>query len=88
MKQDRKNALPLEKAFSKQIKIELVERGMSQVQLAEKINIDRVTLNRYLNNKVSFGHQELINIADAFGMSLSELIRRAEARLPGQDQTL
>lgn len=88
MKQDEKSAHPKEQALSKQIKVELIERDMTQTELAERIGVGRVVMNRYLNGRSSFGFAQLLSIADVFEMDLSELIRRSEARLPEQDQTL
>lgn len=74
-------ARPLEAAMAKQIKIELAEREMTQAQLAQKIGIGRVVMSRYLNGHSTFDYPHLIDIADTFGVDLSELIHRAEARL-------
>lgn len=68
--------------MAKQIRVELTERDMTQAQLAERLGIGRVVLSRYLNGHSTFGHSQLIDIADIFDMDLSELIRLAEARLP------
>jgi len=68
--------------MSKQIKVELTEHEMTQAQLAEKLGISRGVLSRYLNNHSTFDYSQLIDIANIFGLDLSELLARAEARLP------
>jgi len=74
-------ARPLEAAMAKQIKVELTERDMTQAQLAQQIGVGRVVMSRYLNGHSTFDYSHLIDIAETFGMDLSELILRAEARL-------
>lgn len=81
MNTSEEKSRPLEAALAKQIKIELAERDMTQAQLAEKMNVSRVSISKYLNGKTSFSYTQLIDLADIFGMDLSELVYRAESRL-------
>lgn len=82
MSNEEKDTRPLEVALAKQIRVELAERDMTQAQLADRMGVGRVVLSRYLNGHSTFGYDHLIDLADIFDTSLSELMRRAEARLP------
>lgn len=74
----------LEAALALQIKVELVERGMDQKDLAEAIGIDRVTLNRYMKQHRSMPMPIFFKVAEALRLSPGELMDRAEARIqPG-----
>lgn len=71
----------LEASLATQIKVELVERGMDQKTLAERVGIHPVTLTKYMKNQRSIPIPVLIEIAVALGVSPRELMERAEARL-------
>jgi len=74
----------LEAALSKQIKVELVERGMEQKDLAEAIGIERATLSRYMTNRRPMPMQTFFAVAEALGLPPRELMTRAEARIAQQ----
>lgn len=71
----------LEASLATQIKVELVERGMDQKTLAERVGIHPVTLTKYMKNQRSIPLPVLIEMAVALGISPRELMERAEARL-------
>ena len=71
----------LEASLATQIKVELVERGIDQKTLAERVGIHPVTLTKYMKNQRSIPLPVLIDIAVALGVSPRELMERAEARL-------
>lgn len=71
----------LEAALSKQIKVELVERGMEQKDLAEAIGIEKATLSRYMTNRRPMPMQTFFSVAEALGLSPRELMSRAESRI-------
>lgn len=71
----------LEAAIATQIKVELVERGMDQKDLAEAVGIERATLNRYITGKRSMPMPTFFLVAETFGISPRELMERSEARL-------
>lgn len=71
-------------ALQKQIRMELAERDMSQGELAAAAEIMPATLNRYLQGHRDFPIATLARIAQHFGMTTSELMGRAEARLARQ----
>lgn len=71
----------LEASLATQIKVELVEAGMDQKTLAERVGIHPVTLTKYMKNQRSIPLPVLIDIAVALGLSPRDLMERAEARL-------
>ncbi|GAA2941268.1 helix-turn-helix domain-containing protein [Glutamicibacter bergerei] len=82
--EDKQN--PLEVALSKQIRVELAEREWSQDFLAEKVGITKATLSRYLKGHRSMPLPTLYEIAKAFGMSLREIMTKAEDRISLEDR--
>lgn len=77
----------LEAALATQVKVELVERGMDQKTLSERVGIHPVTMTKYLKNQRSMPLPVLIDIAGALGVSPRVLMQRAEARLRSSAQT-
>lgn len=77
----------LEAALATQIKVELVERGMDQKTLAERVGIHPVTMTKYLKNQRSMPVPVLIGIADVLSVSPRVLMQRAEARIRSAAQT-
>lgn len=71
----------LEAALAHQIKVELVERDMDQKDLAEKVGIERATLNRYMTGKRSMPMPTFFKVAEVLTLSPRELMTRAEARI-------
>lgn len=57
------------------------ERNLSQDQLAEMVNLHRVTLAKYETGAIEPGALSLSRIADALGVSTDELLCRTE-KLP------
>lgn len=77
----------LEAALATQIKVEMVERGLDQKTLAERVGIHAVTMTKYLKNQRSMPLPVLIDIATTLGVSPRVLMQRAEARLRSAAQT-
>ena len=77
----------LEAALATQIKVELVERGLDQKTLAERVGIHAVTMTKYLKNQRSMPLPVLIDIASVLGISPRMLMQRAEARIRSAAQT-
>lgn len=50
-----------------------IAEGLTQQQLADKLNIGRVNYTRYENNKVRPDYETLILIAKFYNVSLDEL---------------
>jgi len=74
----------LEEALGTQIKVELVERGMDQKTLAERVGIHPVTMTKYLKNQRTMPVSVLIDIAGALGISPRALMQAAESRISQQ----
>lgn len=64
-----------------QIRVELAERAMDQKTLADKIGIQRATLNRYMRGHHAMPMEVFWRIANTFGLAADEMLRRAEDRL-------
>lgn len=71
----------LEAALATQIKVELVERGMDQKDLAEAVGIERATMNRYMTGKRSMPMPTFFKVAEALGVTPQVLMQRAETRI-------
>lgn len=61
------------------IKQERKKRGWTQAQLAKKADIALVTAQYYEEGRTLPGALSLIGLADAFGISLDELVGRKVA---------
>ena len=71
--------------MSHRIKELIREKGYTQQQFADKLGINRVTLNYHLNGKPSYPTLE--NIAEALGVEMWELFTTREeilAKSPGE----
>lgn len=71
----------LESALAKQIAVELVERDMTQKDLAEAVGVGRPAMNHYLKGHKSMPMPTFFKVAEALGLSAQTLMERAEARL-------
>ena len=49
---------------SKKLKAKIVENGLTQEELAEKLNISPTSLNNKINNKFPFNSDEMFRISD------------------------
>jgi len=77
----------LEAALSTQIKVELVERDMTQKDLAEAVGIGRPAMNHYLKGHKSMPMPTFIKVAEALGLTPGALLGRAEARIQPESRT-
>lgn len=68
-------------AITLQIRVELAEHSMRQSDLSAAVGIAAGAMSRYLMGHRTFPMHLLIKIARAFGMTLSEFIGKAEARV-------
>lgn len=71
----------LEAALSKQIRIELAERDMTQQDLAAALGIHKAALSRYMNGHSSWPMPIFFKVAEVLNMSAHQLMSRAEARI-------
>ncbi|HAB01141.1 MAG TPA: XRE family transcriptional regulator [Ruminococcaceae bacterium] len=53
-------------------------RGMTQLYLADKLNMSQNTVSRYESHKREAGYKELIAIADFFHVSIDYLLERTD----------
>lgn len=77
----------LDKALATQIRVELVERGWEQKDLAEKVGINKVTMSHYMTTKRSMPMPTFIKVAEVLGLTPSALMQRSEARVEPESQT-
>jgi plasmid maintenance system antidote protein VapI len=77
----------LEAALATQIKVELVEREMTQKDLAEAIGVGRPAVNHYIKGHKSMPMPTFFKVAEALGLSPRELMQRAESRVQPESQT-
>ena len=68
-------------AIAKQIAAELFERDMTQQELADRLGTTPATLNRYMKGHRAMPMSTFFKVAGVFGISASELMERAAARL-------
>lgn len=62
--------------IGKKLKELRLAENLTQAQLAEKFNINRVNYTRYETNAVSPDYETLISIADFYNITLDELFER------------
>ena len=74
----------LDAALAAQIRVELAEREMEQRALASALSIESATLSRYMNLKRSMPMHTFVKVAETFGISPYELMKRAEARIAAE----
>lgn len=55
------------------LKGRIVEKDMTQNDVAEKINIAKSTLNLKLNNKIAFSQDDIISISKVLEISKEEI---------------
>jgi transcriptional regulator with XRE-family HTH domain len=70
-------AHPGEAQLAHQIRVELVERGMDQGELADLAGVGRPALSRYMQGHRSMRMDTFIRIAVALGINPSDLLERA-----------
>jgi transcriptional regulator with XRE-family HTH domain len=71
----------LEKAIITQVRVEMAERGLEQKDLADQVGINRVTMSHYMTAKRSMPMPTFMKVAEVFGLTPADLMRRAEARI-------
>ena len=59
---------------TRQLKSVLTLRGMTQIELANKMGISPVTLSNKINNKIEFKASEIRKIADILGLGNMEVM--------------
>jgi plasmid maintenance system antidote protein VapI len=77
----------LESALATQIRVELVERDMTQKDLAEAVGVGRPVINHYLKGHKSMPMPTFFKVAEALGLTPQVLMQRAEARIQPEAET-
>lgn len=62
-------------SFAKNLELALSRSGMTQVQLADKVNLSPVTINRYLSGQRQPKVETMAVLADALKVSTEYLVR-------------
>ncbi|OGI01938.1 MAG: hypothetical protein A2Y25_02930 [Candidatus Melainabacteria bacterium GWF2_37_15] len=62
------------KKFGLKLKIERIKRGLSQEQLADLAGLDTTSISLLETAKQNAGLSTIKSLADALGMSMSELL--------------
>jgi transcriptional regulator with XRE-family HTH domain len=75
----------LESALATQIKVELVERDMTQKDLAEAVGIGRPAMNHYMRGHKSMPMPTFLKVARALGLSPDDLMSRVVSRIAKGD---
>jgi len=70
-----------EAALATQIKVELVERGMTQKDLAEAVGVGRPAMNHYLKGHKSMPMPTFLKVAEALGITPPALMQRIADRV-------
>ena len=64
--------------IGREIKSEIVRRGLRQADIARRLNLDRVTVNRQLNAATRSDFFILMSIIEELGLNAHELYRKAK----------
>lgn len=64
--------------LAKSLKIALLQRKMSQLELARKLDVTPVHLNRLANDRAQMSPALMERIALQFGLKVSEFVRLGE----------
>lgn len=51
-----------------------LERGLTKVQLAKELGVNKRTILRWENDMMSMSLKNAVNVAEFFGISLDELV--------------
>lgn len=77
--------MAMQKAIAVQIKAEMAAKDWKQADLAKAAGIVGSTLSRYLSAGRDIPLRAFVDICEALGLPISELIARARRRLDAQD---
>ena len=67
-------------AFARRLTMLMVERGETQMALAEAIDGDNVSISRYVTRRALPRMDTLVKIADHFDVSIDYLVGRSDVR--------
>ena len=77
--------IDIQAALVKQVKAEMAAQDMRQKDMAERLGMQTSTLSRYLAGERDIPMPVVFGFADALGLSIIELVQRAERRLDGEN---
>lgn len=77
--------IDIQAALVKQVKAEMAAQDMRQKDMAARLGMQTSTLSRYLSGERDVPMPVAFGFADALGMSVIELVQRAERRLEGNN---
>lgn len=66
------------KGLGKALYLHRMACGLKQTELAKRLNVSVTTISRYESDKQSLTADKLSEIADIFGVSVSDIIKTAE----------
>jgi len=75
----------IQSAIAVQIKAEMAAKDWKQADLSRETGIVSSTLYRYLSGARDIPLPVFVDIADALGLTIIELVARAQRRLDAQD---
>ena len=75
----------IQTAMTAQIKAEIAARDWKQSELSKRSGIPTSSLSRYLNGEREMSLNVFADIAEALGLSILELVGRAQRRLDGEN---
>ena len=58
-----------------------LERGLTKVQLAKELGVNKRTILRWENDMMSMSLKNAVKVAEFFGISLDELVSEGEKNL-------
>lgn len=77
--------IDIQAALVTQVKAEMAARDMKQKDMAQHVGMQTSTLSRYLSGERDIPMPVVFSFAEALGLSIVELVQRAERRLEGKD---
>ena len=69
------------RALAAQLRAEKAASGLTQDQIAESVGLSKMTIRRYLGGERPVDIPHFVELANTFGLSLDELIRRSKERI-------
>lgn len=75
----------IQAALVKQVKAEMAAQDLRQKDMAARLGMQTSTLSRYLSGERDIPMPVAFGFADALGLSVIELVQRAERRLTGEN---
>ena len=68
-------------ALAAQLRAERAASGLTQDALAKRVGVSKMTIRRYLSGERAVDVPHFVELADALGLSIDELIHRSKERV-------